>query len=984
MTTTSSPPPLTSPTPSRPRRGTALGAVIVLILSVLPALAIASPSQAADPQTVISLTFDDGNVDQVPAAASLVSHGMRGTFFVNSGTVGQTGYLTLGQLNDLKAAGHEIGGHSVNHASLPALPSAEAKRQICLDRNNLLDWGFSVRSFAYPFAETTTAVDALAQECGYNSARNLGDLQSRFGGTAGLYSETIPPANAFETRALDQVESTWTLADLKSAVTNAETHGGGWVQYTFHNVCTTSCGDLSVTQATLNEFLDWLQPRAASNNTVVKTVGDVVGGAVKPAVSVPAPTPTTDPSGLSNPGFETLAPSGVAECWLKGGYGSNTSLFDLVTPGRTGDRAGRLTVTEYADGEANLLPALDLGTCAPTAGAGKAYTISGWYTSTANTQFDIYIRTASGQWQYWDSSPYFAPSTTWTQATFTTGVVPEGYTGISFGLNLFSNGVLTVDDYAITAGTATTPTTTATVSPATANGSNGWYVTTPTVTLTKTAGAGWINQYSFDNGATWTTYTAPFSVPEGTTTVSYRAKGAGSYVEATKTVTLKVDTAKPTVTTSFDAANRTLTVVPTDPTPGSGVAKVEYSTNSGTTWVPYTAPVAVPAAATTTTYQVRSTDVAGNVSTVVSQAVPPELKTSHTVDPDKPTGAAGWYSTAPKIAVIKDASTPGAEYSVNGGPWITYAIPVVIKDGDAFRYRGVSGTERGVVHEVALKVDTVRPTVAASFDTTRRKLTITGADAGSGVAKLETSTNGGATWTAYGSSTTTIQLSDSGASYRFRATDTAGNVSDVGTSEIKDRQLIAAAGLSLSPTVRTYGKAASARIVLTGPAGNPTPTGTVAIRVDGKQVATATLSGGAASVQLPADLRAGSHTVTATYSGDAETKPTTSNAARLTVRKATPAVSRKLASSRIKAGSRPKVTAAVSVPGTAVRATGKISVTVDGKVVAKVSLRASDRGRVTIRLPKISRKGSHAVRVVYAGSADISGRTSKAVTLRVR
>ncbi|MET0448831.1 MAG: polysaccharide deacetylase family protein, partial [Aeromicrobium sp.] len=545
MITSIAPPPADRRRP-RSRRGTALGAVLVLVLAALPTLALSSPSQAADPQTVISLTFDDGNADQIPAATAMASRGMKGTFYVNSGTIGQDGFLTRANLDALAAAGHEIGGHTVNHPSLPALPDSEAKRQICLDRNNLIDWGFGPRSFAYPFAETTATLQTLAQQCGYNSARNLGDLKTRFGGEDGLYAESLTPPKPYETRALDQVDSTWTLQDFQDAVTNAETHGGGWVQFTFHNICTTTCGELAVTQTLLTQFLDWLDAREATNNTVVKTVGDVIGGPVKAKVAVLDPPPVTDASGLTNPGFETINSGGVPECWMKGGFGTNTALFDTVTPGHTGQRAGRLTVTEYADGDAKLLPALDLGTCAPGAAPGKAYNLSAWYKSSANTQYDVYIRDTAGAWKYWDSSPWFGPATDWTNATWTTGVIPEGYTGISFGLNLFSNGELVVDDYGITVGTATAPTTTATVTPA-APTATGWYTTTPTVSLAKTAGAGWDIQYSLD-GTTWLPYSAPFPAPEGVSIISYRAKGAGDYAEATKTLTLKVDTAKPTVT----------------------------------------------------------------------------------------------------------------------------------------------------------------------------------------------------------------------------------------------------------------------------------------------------------------------------------------------------------------------------------------------------------------------------------------------------
>ena len=59
---------------------------------------------------------------------------------------------------------------------------------------------------------------------------------SRFGCADCPFSESMPPADPYYLKALDQVDTTWTLADLQTAVTNAETNNGGWVQMTFHHV----------------------------------------------------------------------------------------------------------------------------------------------------------------------------------------------------------------------------------------------------------------------------------------------------------------------------------------------------------------------------------------------------------------------------------------------------------------------------------------------------------------------------------------------------------------------------------------------------------------------------------------------------------------------------------------------------------------------------------------------------------------------------
>src|SRR4051794_9547232 len=179
--------------------GTAL-AVGAGVVAVAPVASAATP-----PPTIVSLTFDDGNADLSKAVSALAANGMHGTFFINSGFIGATDYFTVKQLKSIAAAGNEIGGHTVNHPDLTTLQRAEAKRQICMDRENLARWGFDVTDFAYPFASDNKAVQALVAACGYNSARGLGDLRTRFGCSLCREAETTPPANLFLTKALDEV-----------------------------------------------------------------------------------------------------------------------------------------------------------------------------------------------------------------------------------------------------------------------------------------------------------------------------------------------------------------------------------------------------------------------------------------------------------------------------------------------------------------------------------------------------------------------------------------------------------------------------------------------------------------------------------------------------------------------------------------------------------------------------------------------------------
>jgi peptidoglycan/xylan/chitin deacetylase (PgdA/CDA1 family) len=261
------------------RRRLACG--LVAVIGVVSAFWGAPAALAADGQTVVSLTFDDGRATQTVAAPILEARGMEGTFFVNSGTVGSSGRLTWGELSALQAAGHEIAGHTLEHVYLPGLSEADLRRQICEDRARLLNRGFGVTNFAYPFGYgfADTNVRSVVQQCGYNSARRAWGLVSEECWWCTAWAETIPPADAFGVLTAETPKATTSLDTIKGYITNAETHGGGWVILVFHDICD-GCDAYGVAPSLLEELLDWLQARE-SGGTTVKRVNEVIGGALQ-------------------------------------------------------------------------------------------------------------------------------------------------------------------------------------------------------------------------------------------------------------------------------------------------------------------------------------------------------------------------------------------------------------------------------------------------------------------------------------------------------------------------------------------------------------------------------------------------------------------------------------------------------------------------------------------------------------------------------
>jgi len=112
-----------------------------------------------------------------------------------SGKLGLSGRLTAAQVRALQDAGHEIGGHTLTHPRLTTLSADEQRREICNDRVALLNQGFRVTSFAYPFGDKDSVTRQLVIDCNYNSARESGGLRTPTGSSSNPASPpgTRPP-----------------------------------------------------------------------------------------------------------------------------------------------------------------------------------------------------------------------------------------------------------------------------------------------------------------------------------------------------------------------------------------------------------------------------------------------------------------------------------------------------------------------------------------------------------------------------------------------------------------------------------------------------------------------------------------------------------------------------------------------------------------------------------------------------------------------
>lgn len=226
--------------------------------------------------------------------------------------------------------------------------------------------------------------------------------------------------------------------------------------------------------------------------------------------------------------------------------------------------------------------------------------------------------------------------------------------------------------------------------------------------------------------------------------------------------------------------------------------------------------------------------------------------------------------------------------------------------------------------------------------------------------------------------TYTVTADDAGSSLSVRVDVAAAEFTTSKTSEAVE---VAKVAPVLSAQLRAASVPTTGTVtvdVTVEAAGISSAGGTVTV-VAGNRSATGTVVAGTASIQLPAPA-AGTHAVSVVYHGTSQIAQATADAGTVTVTKVTPGVVGKLAATKVTTGQSGKVAVTVTAAGVT-GPTGKVTVKAGSKSVS-VTLKAADKGKVTVTLPKLP-AGKHAVSVVYAGDALVAGRTVSAGTLTV-
>jgi hypothetical protein len=227
---------------------------------------------------------------------------------------------------------------------------------------------------------------------------------------------------------------------------------GGWAILVMHEFCR-DCSTMAVRQEVMAAILGWLKQHSA--DVQVRTVGQVVGGAVKPPVTPPAPdmheallknTALQHAYTFGDDAEGTTQSGGNPECWSVAKYGSIAISHQRAFDPSIKRWVQHISVRRRASGDSKLVVTQDAGGCAPAVHVGRAYQMSARVKSSVPVRFVVFLL-RDGVWDFFSASPWMSPQKAWRTASWTSPGLPKGSTRMSFGLAISEPGNVSTTDY---------------------------------------------------------------------------------------------------------------------------------------------------------------------------------------------------------------------------------------------------------------------------------------------------------------------------------------------------------------------------------------------------------------------------------------------------------------------------------------------------------------------------------------------------------
>lgn len=132
----------------------------------------------------LTFSYDDGQSFDGRLAELLRSHGMKGTFHLNSGRLGlrrgDEVYISREEVKEVYA-GHEVACHGVEHRNLPTITRQQVILEIQEDRKVLEEvTGGLVQGMSYAFGNYNQEIMDIARALGIKYSRTIQDTKNFF------------------------------------------------------------------------------------------------------------------------------------------------------------------------------------------------------------------------------------------------------------------------------------------------------------------------------------------------------------------------------------------------------------------------------------------------------------------------------------------------------------------------------------------------------------------------------------------------------------------------------------------------------------------------------------------------------------------------------------------------------------------------------------------------------------------------------------
>jgi hypothetical protein len=126
----------------------------------------------------LTMSYDDGRTYDRRLVELFNKYGIKGTFHLNSGFLGDDSHIARSEVKSLYA-GHEVACHTVTHPTIARCAITDVVRQVLDDRQDLESLTcYPVRGLSYPNGSYSETIKSVLPSLGIAYSRVVGDTDS--------------------------------------------------------------------------------------------------------------------------------------------------------------------------------------------------------------------------------------------------------------------------------------------------------------------------------------------------------------------------------------------------------------------------------------------------------------------------------------------------------------------------------------------------------------------------------------------------------------------------------------------------------------------------------------------------------------------------------------------------------------------------------------------------------------------------------------